>query len=65
MGLIDIVVEAGLHPYDVQALLPIVNEAGGVMTTWDGGRADDGGRIVACGDPALHAEAMRLLALPG
>jgi myo-inositol-1(or 4)-monophosphatase len=34
------------------------------MTTWDGGRADDGGRIVACGDLALHAEVLRLLAAP-
>jgi myo-inositol-1(or 4)-monophosphatase len=65
MGLIDLVVEAGLHPYDVQALMPIVTAAGGIITTWDGARADDGGRIVACGDPALHAEALRLLSLPG
>jgi myo-inositol-1(or 4)-monophosphatase len=62
MGLIDIVIESGLHPYDVQALMPIVAEAGGTMTTWEGGRADDGGRIVACGDLALHADVLRLLA---
>ncbi len=28
MGLIDIVIEASLHPYDVQALMPIVNRGG-------------------------------------
>ncbi len=39
MGLIDIVIESSLHPYDVQALMPIVAEAGGTITTWDGGRA--------------------------
>jgi myo-inositol-1(or 4)-monophosphatase len=62
MGLIDIVIESGLHPYDVQALMPIVREAGGTITTWEGGRADHGGRIVACGDLTLHAEVLRLLA---
>ena len=64
MGLIDIVIEASLYPYDVQALMPIVGEAGGTMTTWSGGRCDDGGSIVACGDPSLHAEILTLLAGP-
>jgi myo-inositol-1(or 4)-monophosphatase len=64
MGLIDIVIEAGLHPYDVQALMPIVGEAGGTITTWGGGRPDEGGSIVACGDRTLHAEVLRVLALP-
>ncbi len=50
MGLIDIVIEASLHAYDVQALMPIVEAAGGTMTTWDGGRCDEGGSVVACGD---------------
>ena len=29
MGLIDIVIEASLHAYDVQALMPIIAAAGG------------------------------------
>jgi myo-inositol-1(or 4)-monophosphatase len=64
MGLIDIVIEASLYPYDVQALMPIVTEAGGTITTWSGGRCDDGGSVVACGDPALHAVVLELLARP-
>lgn len=62
MGLIDIVIESSLQPYDVQALMPIVEAAGGVITTWQGGRCDDGGDVVACGDPSLHAEVLALLA---
>jgi myo-inositol-1(or 4)-monophosphatase len=31
------------------------------MTAWDGGTAQHGGAIVACGDPALHAELIELL----
>ena len=64
MGLIDIVIEASLHAYDVQALMPIVAAAGGMITTWDGGRCDEGGSVVACGDRALHAQVLALLA-PG
>ncbi len=62
MGLIDIVIEASLHAYDVQALMPIISEAGGIITTWTGGRSDEGGFVVACGDPALHPAVLALLA---
>jgi histidinol phosphatase-like enzyme (inositol monophosphatase family) len=62
MGLIDIVIEASLQAYDVQALIPIVEAAGGAITTWSGGNCDEGGSVVACGDRALHAEVLRLLA---
>lgn len=60
-GHIDLIVEAGLKPYDVTALVPIVERAGGIITTWDGAPASRGGRIVAAGDAKLHAEAMRVL----
>lgn len=53
-GHIDAVVEAGLKPYDVVALVPIVEGAGGVITNWDGGPAAQGGAIVASGDKRLH-----------
>lgn len=60
-GHLDLVVEAGLKAHDVVALLPIIERAGGVVTTWDGAPATDGGRIVAAGDPRLHEAALRLL----
>ena len=60
-GFVDVIVEASLQPYDVQALMPIVEGAGGIMTAWDGGDAQHGGCIVACGDPALHAQVVALL----
>lgn len=60
-GQIDLVVEAGLKPYDIVALIPIVEGAGGVITSWDGGPATEGGRIVAAGDPRLHEAALKRL----
>lgn len=62
MGLIDVVIESSLQAYDVQALIPIVESAGGVVTRWDGDACDEGGSVVACGDPALHRTVLRLLA---
>ncbi|KQO76551.1 histidinol-phosphatase [Methylobacterium sp. Leaf88] len=60
-GQIDLVVEAGLKPYDIVALIPIIEGAGGIVTTWDGGPATGGGRIVAAGDRRLHEAALRHL----
>jgi myo-inositol-1(or 4)-monophosphatase len=61
MGQLDLAVEAGLKPYDVQAIMPIVRGAGGIVTTWDAGNASLGGRIVAAGDARIHRAAMDLL----
>ncbi len=61
-GHIDLVIEAGLKPYDVMALIPIIERAGGRITTWDGSRPENGGRIIAAGDPGLHAAALEVLA---
>ncbi len=60
-GFVDLVIEVGLKPFDVIALIPIVEKAGGRMTTWDGKSAAGGGRVVASGDAKLHDEVLRLL----
>ncbi|PLX35943.1 MAG: histidinol-phosphatase [Hyphomicrobiales bacterium] len=61
-GQADLVIEAGLQPYDVVALIPIIEAAGGVITTWEGEPADKGGRIVAAGCKTIHEAALALLA---
>ena len=60
-GLIDLVIETALQPYDIQALIPIVQAAGGVITNWRGAPADQGGQVIAAGDARLHATALELL----
>jgi histidinol phosphatase-like enzyme (inositol monophosphatase family) len=55
-GLVDVVIEDDLKAYDVQALIPIVEGAGGRMTRWDGGTAQHGGAVVACGDKRVHEQ---------
>jgi myo-inositol-1(or 4)-monophosphatase len=61
-GFVDLIVEANLKPYDIVALAPIIEGAGGIVTTWEGGPAASGGRIIAAGDRRIHEEAMKLLA---
>jgi myo-inositol-1(or 4)-monophosphatase len=61
-GHIDLVIETEIKPYDIAALIPIIAGAGGIITTWDGGTAEKGGRIIAAGDARVHAAAMALLA---
>ncbi|MEO8486933.1 MAG: histidinol-phosphatase [Betaproteobacteria bacterium] len=62
MGMIDVVVESGLNAWDVQALMPIVESAGGTITAWNGGSCEEGGDVVACGDPSLASAVRALLA---
>ena len=65
-GFIDVVIESGLEPYDIQAMIPIIEGAGGIVTNWQGGtvndlNANDGGQILACGDKRLHEQVVELL----
>lgn len=60
-GHIDLVVEVGLQVYDIVALIPIIEQAGGKITGWDGGPAERGGEIVAAANERLHAAAMEIL----
>jgi myo-inositol-1(or 4)-monophosphatase len=60
-GHIDLIIETELKPHDVLALIPIIEGAGGIMTTWENEPALNGGRIIAAGDKRVHAQAMILL----
>lgn len=61
LGMVDLVIEAGLQPYDVVAPIAVVQAAGGVMTDWQGGPAHGGGQIIAAATPKLHEAALALL----
>ncbi|MBO6551883.1 MAG: histidinol-phosphatase [Roseitalea sp.] len=60
-GHADIAIEPGLAPYDICALIPLIEQAGGVVTRWDGGRAEQGGDVIAAGSAELHEAALELL----
>jgi histidinol phosphatase-like enzyme (inositol monophosphatase family) len=60
-GHIDIVAESALKNVDIAPLIPLIENAGGVVTTWDGGPAEAGGNCVAAATPELHRAAMAVL----
>lgn len=62
-GHVDCVMEAGLKTHDIAPLIPIIEGAGGVVTTWAGENAARGGDVIAAGDPRLHAAVLQLLAV--
>jgi myo-inositol-1(or 4)-monophosphatase len=60
-GQIDLALDAGLQPYDIAALIPIIEGAGGVVATWDGSTAAGGGDILAAANRQLFDQASALL----
>ncbi|MGE4371871.1 MAG: histidinol-phosphatase [Xanthobacter sp.] len=60
-GQVDLVIETELKLHDIAALIPIIEGAGGVITTWEGESPAKGGRIVAAGSRAVHEQALKML----
>lgn len=60
-GQIDLVIEAGLQPYDIQAPIAVVEAAGGLVTDWQGRPAHKGGRVLAAANADIHTEALAIL----
>jgi histidinol-phosphatase len=59
-GAIDVMVERGLHVWDIAAVAPIIEEAGGRFTDWDGrATVHDPGVVASNGQ--LHEETLRIL----
>ncbi len=61
-GQIDLVIEAGLKPYDIAAPRAVIEAAGGIVTDWQGGPVGANGQVIAAANAHLHAQALRLLA---
>ncbi|MEL6888137.1 MAG: inositol monophosphatase family protein, partial [Pseudomonadota bacterium] len=60
-GHADLVIEAGLNAYDIQAPIALIEAAGGIVTDWDGGPVHAGGRALAAANGEIHAEALALI----
>ena len=65
LGHVDLVIEAGLQPYDIAGPQAVIEAAGGVVTDWQGRSPHHGGRVLAAGDARVHAAALELLAQAG
>jgi myo-inositol-1(or 4)-monophosphatase len=60
-GHVDVVIESGLNAYDIAALIPIIEGAGGSVTSWSGADASQGGQVLALGDARLAGETAAML----
>jgi histidinol phosphatase-like enzyme (inositol monophosphatase family) len=65
LGYIDLVVEASLQPYDIVAMIPIVEAGGGVITGPNGEPPVDGGFVIAAATAELHAQVLDAIRGPG
>lgn len=60
-GQADLVIEAGLNAYDIQAPIAVIEAAGGIVTDWQGGPAHNGGRALAAANAEIHSAALEIL----
>jgi len=62
-GFIDIVADFEMKPFDYCALVPIVENAGGCISTWDGDplTISNPGYVLASANSTLHEESIKLL----
>ncbi|MDX2225291.1 MAG: histidinol-phosphatase [Rhodospirillaceae bacterium] len=66
-GWTDLACEAALQLYDFAAVVPVIEQAGGTVTDWNGNRLRRGssGHILASGDRHIHGQALKALAWAG
>jgi len=60
-GKVEVVIETGLKPFDIVPLIPIVEKAGGIVTTWNNRSAIQGGNILATSNKKLHNKILKIL----
>ncbi len=60
-GRVEAVIETNLKPFDIVPLVPIIEKAGGIVTTWNNGSAIQGGNILATSNRKLHNKILKIL----
>lgn len=60
-GQVDLSLDAHMEPYDIAPLIPIIEGAGGLVTTWERGDAAKGGNVIAASSAQLHEEALAIM----
>jgi myo-inositol-1(or 4)-monophosphatase len=60
-GHLDVALDAGLQAYDIAALIPIIEGAGGAVGSWSGSVPAEGGNIICAGSESLLAAAIEVM----
>jgi histidinol phosphatase-like enzyme (inositol monophosphatase family) len=64
-GKVDAVIETNLKPFDIVPLIPIIEKAGGIVTTWNNRPASQGGNILAASNKKIHNKIIKILKSSG
>ena len=60
-GKVEAVIETNLKPFDIVPLIPIIEKAGGIVSTWNNMSATKGGNILATSNKKLHYKILKIL----
>tara|TARA_B100000780_G_C21066745_1_gene429018 strand:- start:158 stop:952 length:795 start_codon:yes stop_codon:yes gene_type:complete len=60
-GKVEAVIETNLKPFDIVPLIPIIEKAGGTISTWDDKSPIKGGNILATSSKKLHNKILKIL----
>ena len=60
-GKIDVVFQATNKIWDIHPLIPIIEAAGGIVTTWDNRDAVNAGSILVSANQSIHSKMLKLL----
>ena len=60
-GKVDVVIQCGNKIWDIHPLIPIIEAAGGIVSTWKNTNAAKGGNIVASANRGIHNKILKIL----
>ena len=62
-GFVDLIIEPELKVYDFASHIPIIENAGGVITDWDGNqlKLQSNTKLIASATPQLHNEVLKFI----
>ena len=63
MGFVDLIIEPGLKVYDFTAIIPIIENAGGIVTDWHGKplKLQSNTKLLASANNILHKKALKII----
>ena len=60
-GKLDVVIQCYNKNWDIHPMIPLIENAGGCITTWKGKNPKIGGSIVATSNSTLHKKILKML----
>ena len=60
-GKVDVVIQCGNKIWDIHPLIPIIEAAGGIVSTWKNTKAVKGGNIVASANRSIQNKILKIL----